>query len=46
MENKVLEVIKNRRTTRAFKEEQIKEDEVMTLLEAGTWAPSGHNMQS
>jgi nitroreductase len=43
--NKILEVIKNRRSTRSYKEEQVKEDEIMALLEAGAWAPSGHNKQ-
>ncbi|ADO82431.1 nitroreductase family protein [Ilyobacter polytropus] len=43
--NKILEVIKNRRSTRSYKEEQVKKDEIMALLEAGAWAPSGHNKQ-
>lgn len=43
--NKVLEVIRNRRSVRSYKEEQIKDEEIMALLESGAWAPSGHNMQ-
>lgn len=41
----VLELIKKRRTTRAYKPEQIKDEELNQILEAGIWAPSGHNMQ-
>lgn len=44
--SQILEVIKNRRSTRSYKEEQVKEEEIMALLEAGAWAPSGHNKQS
>jgi len=43
--NNVLELIKKRRSTRAFKSEQIKHEELDQILEAGIWAPSGHNMQ-
>lgn len=43
--NQVLETIKKRRTTRAFKSEQIKDEELELILEAGIWAPSGHNTQ-
>lgn len=45
MPNQMLEIIKRRRTTRSFKEDQIKEEELVVILEAGLWAPSGHNMQ-
>lgn len=41
----VLDMIKNRRSTRAYRSEQVADKEIMTLLEAGAWAPSGHNMQ-
>lgn len=41
----VLDMIKNRRSTRAYKKEQVSDREIMALLEAGAWAPSGHNMQ-
>lgn len=43
--SKVLDVIKNRRSTRSYKEEQVSEEEIMALLEAGALAPSGLNMQ-
>lgn len=46
MSNQVLELIKKRRTTRAYKEEQIKNEELEAIIEAGIWAPSAHNMQS
>lgn len=45
MSSQMLEIIKRRRTTRSFKEDQIKEEELVVILEAGLWAPSGHNMQ-
>lgn len=41
----VLDVIKTRRTTRAFTNEQITDEEIMSILDAGNLAPSGHNMQ-
>ncbi|MGL5124668.1 MAG: nitroreductase family protein [Fusobacteriaceae bacterium] len=44
MEN-ILELIKNRRTTRTFKEKMISEEELEKIIEAGMWAPSGHNRQ-
>lgn len=46
MKNKVLDIIKSRRSARSFKEEQVSDEEIMTLLEAGSWSPSGDNMQS
>lgn len=46
MENHVLEAIKNRRSTRKYKEEQISEEELQTILEAAIQAPSANNLQS
>lgn len=43
--NEVLNVIKSRRSTRAFKPEQIKQEELDLLLEAAIYAPSGGNAQ-
>jgi len=43
--NKVLETIKNRRSIRKYKTEQIKQEELDLILEAGIYAPSGHNEQ-
>lgn len=44
--NETLKVIKTRRSTRKFKEEQIKDTELQPIIEAGLYAPSGHNQQS
>jgi nitroreductase len=44
--NEVLKIIRQRRTTRKFKSEQIKEQELQAILEAGLYAPSAHNDQS
>jgi len=41
-----LKVIRERRTTRKFKDEQIKEEELQAIIEAGIYAPSAHNKQS
>jgi nitroreductase len=41
----VLQVIKNRRSTRAFTAEQITRAELEQILEAGAWAPSGRGYQ-
>ena len=43
--NKVLETIKSRRSTRSFISEQLKQEELDLLIEAGIHAPSGHNTQ-
>jgi len=43
--NSVIETIKKRRTTRTFKSEQLKDEELEMIIDAGVWAPSGHNMQ-
>jgi len=43
--NEVLRAIKSRRSSRAFKPEQIKQEEVDLMIEAGIYAPSGHNSQ-
>ena len=41
-----LNIIKDRRSTRKFKAEQIKEEELQAIVEAGIYAPSGHNKQT
>lgn len=43
--NQVIETIKDRRSIRRYLPEQIKEEELNTILEAGIYAPSGHNDQ-
>src|SRR6056297_1642522 len=45
MENETLKSIKNRRSTRNYKKEQITEEELQTVLDAGIKAPSANNLQ-
>lgn len=45
MGNKVLETIRNRRSTRKYKNEQIGEEELQTIIDAGIQAPSANNSQ-
>ena len=42
MHNEILKNIRERRSIRRYKEEQIKDEELQAVLEAGTWAPTGH----
>lgn len=42
----VLEALKNRRSIRKYKAEQIKDEELNAVLEAGTYAPTGMGTQS
>jgi nitroreductase len=44
--NEVLQNIITRRSVRSFKEEQIKDEELNLILQAGMYAPSGMNKQS
>lgn len=43
--NEVLKVIRERRSTRMFKGEQIKDEELKEILDAGIYAPSATNKQ-
>jgi nitroreductase len=43
--NEVLNAIRNRRTIRRFKSTPIDEEKLLTILEAGRWAPSFSNLQ-
>jgi nitroreductase len=45
MENEVLKAIRERRSYRKYKTEQIKDEELQAVLEAGTWAPNGMGRQ-
>ena len=45
MNNSFLETIKTRRSCRHYKAEQITDDELNAVLEAGTYAPTGHGKQ-
>ncbi|MBP3701302.1 MAG: nitroreductase family protein [Lachnospiraceae bacterium] len=44
--NETLNVLKNRRSIRKYKPEQISDAELNAILEAGTWAPTGMGLQS
>lgn len=45
MKNAVTEAIASRRSIRRFKPEQITDEELRAVLEAGTWAPTGMGLQ-
>jgi nitroreductase len=45
MENEVLKALRERRSCRAYKPEQISEEELLKVLEAGTYAPTGMGYQ-
>ncbi|MBQ1912000.1 MAG: nitroreductase [Bacteroidales bacterium] len=45
MDNPVLTALKTRRSIRSYKAEQITDEELRTVLEAGTWAPTGKGLQ-
>jgi nitroreductase len=44
--NETLKTLLNRRSIRKYKSEQIKEEDLNAILEAGKYAPSGANQQS
>ena len=44
--NETLKVLKERRSIRKYKAEQITDQELDAILEAGTWAPTGMGKQS
>lgn len=46
MDNEVLKAIRERRSIRRFKPEQVTDEELKTVLEAGTWAATGHGTQA
>lgn len=46
MTNETLETLKSRRSCRAYKPDQITEEELAAVLEAGTYAPSAMGRQS
>ena len=46
MTNETLQVLKERRSIRKYRAEQIKNEELDAILEAGTWAASGKGLQS
>ena len=44
--NETIENLKTRRSIRKFKNEQISDEDLKTILEAGTYAPTGRGLQS
>lgn len=46
MKKEAIEVLMNRRSVRKFKPQQITEAELLTVLEAGTYAPTARGMQT
>ena len=44
--NETLNVLKARRSIRKYKPEQVREEDLNAILEAGTWAASGKGLQS
>ena len=45
MDNAILKNLRERRSVRSFKPEQITDEELGAVLEAGTYAPTGMNLQ-
>ena len=45
MDNVVLQALRARRSIRKYKAEQISDEELKAVLEAGTWAPTGKGLQ-
>lgn len=45
MDNEVLRAIRSRRSIRRYRPEQIKDEELEAVLEAGAYAPTGKNRQ-
>lgn len=44
--NQTINDLKTRRSIRKFKDEQISDEDLKTILEAGTYAPTGRGLQS
>jgi nitroreductase len=45
MQNETLKVIRNRRSIRKYKEQQISDAEIKAIIEAAIYAPTGMNLQ-
>ena len=45
MDNVVLQALRERRSCRSYKPEQITDEELQAVLEAGTWAPTAKGLQ-
>lgn len=46
MDNEVLQNIRTRRSCRAYTAQQVEPEKLKAILEAGTWAASGHSWQA
>ena len=46
MQNEMIELIKNRTSTKKFRDTPVPQELLDTIIEAGTWAPTGKNLQS
>lgn len=46
MDNEVLKAIRERRSIRRFKPDQVNDEQLKAVLEAGTWAPTGMGTQA
>lgn len=46
MDNEILKAIRERRSFRSYKSQQITDEELTAILEAGTWAPTAKGMQN
>lgn len=46
MKNETLEVLCSRRSIRQFKGEQVRDEDLLAILEAGTYAPTAKGMQT
>ena len=44
--NETIKNLKERRSIRKFKDEQISDEDLKTILEVGTYAPTGRGLQS
>ena len=45
MDNDILKCLRERRSVRKFKPQQISDEELVAVLDAGTYAPTGKNLQ-
>ena len=44
-QSKIFNIIKNRRSTRRFKPDLVSDEDLLSILDAARWAPSGENLQ-
>ena len=43
--NPVIDAIKKRRSVRSYRDEPVPRDVIEAVIDAGNWAPAGHNLQ-